>query len=172
LLVNNHIEEKLKGQAATVKIFAPLYRRLALLPFLLYWDRQEYVRWFMDEFTQAKARSPCAKVVDFVGHSNGTYILASALQQYSELEVINVFFAGSVLPMQYGWKSAIGDHRLTGEVWNVCANLDWVVAIFPQLFQQISDFRKINPSQPGLLDIGSAGFRGVRPEWVQIRYGT
>jgi pimeloyl-ACP methyl ester carboxylesterase len=160
--IKQAIEEKLGDQAATVKIVAPLYRRFALLPFLLYWDRQEHVRWFMDEYTEAKAKYPYAKAVDFVGHSNGTYILASALQKYSELEVRNVFFAGSVLPMQYDWKSAIGDHRLTGEVWNVCADLDWVVAIFPQLFQQISDFLKINPSEPGLLDIGSAGFRGFR----------
>ena len=97
-----------------------------------------------------------------IGHSNGTYILASALQQYSVLTVRNVFFAGSVVPVHYDWERPIAEHRITGKIWNICADFDWVVAIFPQLFQQISDWLKIPHPEVGLLDIGSAGFRGFR----------
>jgi hypothetical protein len=160
--VKRSIERQIGDRAATVKIIPPLYRRFAMLPFLLYWDRQHNVRWFMDQYTQAKAMYPNLETIDFIGHSNGTYILASALQQYPVLKVRNVFFAGSVVPVHYDWAKPIREGRVTGKVWNICADGDWVVAIFPQLFQQISDWLAIKDPQPGLLDIGSAGFRGFR----------
>jgi hypothetical protein len=160
--VKRSIERQIGDSAMTIKIIPPLYRRFTMLPFLLYWDRQYNVRWFMDQYTQAKAMFPNLETIDFIGHSNGTYILASALQQYPVLKVRNVFFAGSVVPAHYNWAKPIGEGRLTGRVWNICADGDWVVAIFPQLFQQISDWLKIKEPQPGLLDIGSAGFHGFR----------
>jgi pimeloyl-ACP methyl ester carboxylesterase len=156
------IERQIGDRAATIKIVPPLYRRFTMLPFLLYWDRQHNVRWFMDQYTQAKAMYPNLETIDFIGHSNGTYILASALQRYPVLKVRNVFFAGSVVPVHYNWAKPIRDGRVTGRVWNICADGDWVVAIFPQLFQQISDWLQIKNPQPGLLDIGSAGFHGFR----------
>jgi pimeloyl-ACP methyl ester carboxylesterase len=160
--VKRSIERQIGDRAATIKIIPPLYRRFTMLPFLLYWDRQYNVRWFMDQYTQAKAMYPNLETMDFIGHSNGTYILASALQQYPVLKVRNVFFAGSVVPVHYNWAKPISEGRVTGRVWNICADGDWVVAIFPQLFQQISDWLKIEDPQPGLLDIGSAGFHGFR----------
>src|SRR5450631_2298018 len=159
--VKRSIERQIGDRAATVKIIPPLYRRFAMLPFLLYWDRQENVRWFMDQYTQARAMYPNADTMDFIGHSNGTYILASALQRYPVLKVRNVFFAGSVVPTQYDWAGLISAERVTGRIWNICADADWVVAIFPQLFQQISDLMKLK-AEPGLFDIGSAGFHGFR----------
>jgi pimeloyl-ACP methyl ester carboxylesterase len=156
--IRRAIENKIGDGAEAVKVIPPQYRRLTMLPFLLYWDRQENVRWFMDQYTEAKATYPNLQYVDFVGHSNGTYILASALQKYSVLKVRNVFFAGSVVPIQYDWKRVVENGQVTGKVWNVCADFDWVVAILPQLFQQLSDWLKMEPA--GLLDIGSAGFRG------------
>jgi pimeloyl-ACP methyl ester carboxylesterase len=160
--IQRAIERRAGAGAATIKVVPPLYRRFAMLPFLLYWDRQKNVRWFMDEYTDAKATYPNLEIIDFVGHSNGTYILASALQQYSVLSVRNVLFAGSVVPVHYDWETPIRERRVTGKIWNVCADFDWVVAIFPQIFQQISDWLSIDRPEVGLLDIGSAGFRGFR----------
>jgi pimeloyl-ACP methyl ester carboxylesterase len=160
--IKRAIEKKIREGAEAVKVIPPQYRRFTMLPFLLYWDRQENVRWFMDQYTEAIATYPNLQDVDFVGHSNGTYILASALQKYSVLRVRNVFFAGSVAPIQYNWKKVVQNGQVTGKVWNICADYDWVVAILPQLFQQLSDWMKIEPE--GLLDIGSAGFRGFRNE--------
>ncbi|MDH6259990.1 hypothetical protein [Bradyrhizobium sp. BR13661] len=147
-----------------VKVIPPLYRRFAMLPFLFYWDRQSNVRWFMDQYTEARAMYPNLRDtdVDFIGHSNGTYILASALQNYQVLKIRNVFFAGSVVPMHYRWDKLMRDDRVTGRVWNICAAGDWVVAIFPQFFQQISDLIGNEDAKPGVLDIGAAGFRGFR----------
>ncbi len=70
------------------------YDYLGMGPFLLWADRQAHVRWFMDEYTELKARFPSLKQVHFIGHSNGTYILASALQKYKTLKVDRVVFAG------------------------------------------------------------------------------
>ena len=36
---------------------------------------------------------------------------------------------------------------------------DWVVAIFPKLFEQVADWLSVQP-RTGVLDLGSAGFRG------------
>jgi hypothetical protein len=66
------------------------------------------------------------------------------------------------VPVHYDWETPIAERRVTGKIWNVCADFDWVVAIFPQLFQQISDWLKLSHPDVGLLDIGSAGFRGFR----------
>ena len=151
-------------RGATLEVVSPQYKRFTLLPFLLYWDRQKNVRWFMDQYTQAKAKYPSLEHVDYVGHSNGTYILASALEKYRELEVRNVFFAGSVVPMHYGWQEKITNRQVLGRIWNICADFDWVVAIFPQFFQQLSD-RLGNP-RTDLLDIGAAGFRGFEKDIV------
>ncbi|WP_257165762.1 lysophospholipase [Bradyrhizobium sp. SRS-191] len=159
--VKRSIEKQIGDRAATVKVIPPLYRRFAMLPFLLYWDRQENVRWFMDQYIQARAMYPNVDTMDFIGHSNGTYILASALQRYPVLKVRNVFFAGSVVPAHYDWATLMSGERVTGRVWNICADKDWVVAIFPQFFQQISDLMKLK-AEPGFFDIGSAGFRGFR----------
>lgn len=134
------------------------YGRFPMGPFLLYWDRQRNVRLFMDQFTENLAQFPLADRFDFVGHSNGTYILASALQHYKTLKAGNVFFAGSVVPRHYDWMSLIKSGRVE-KVVNVAASNDWVVAIFPRFFEQIAEWRGKRP-MTGLLDIGSAGFRG------------
>ncbi len=95
------------GGPARIKIIKSSYGYFAMLPFLLYADRQRNVRWFMDEYTEVLARYPNAKKIDFVGHSNGTYVLASALQRYRTLRVDHVAFAGSVVPRDYDWRSRI-----------------------------------------------------------------
>ncbi|MBR1179188.1 hypothetical protein JQ617_34855 [Bradyrhizobium sp. KB893862 SZCCT0404] len=162
--VGRSIGQQMGKEAKSVKVLPPLYSRFTMLPFLFYWDRQSNVRWFMDQYTEARARYPnlSETEVDYIGHSNGTYILASALQNYQVLKVKNVFFAGSVVPTHYPWEKMMRDKRVTGRVWNICASGDWVVALLPQLFQQISDQMKITESTPGLLDIGSGGFHGFR----------
>jgi hypothetical protein len=69
-----------------------------LLPFITYRDRQKNVRRFMDEYTENLARFPKAETIDFIGHSNGTYILASALQRYVTMRVRRVYFGGQCEP--------------------------------------------------------------------------
>jgi pimeloyl-ACP methyl ester carboxylesterase len=145
----------------TVAVVSAKYGYFPMLPFLLAWDRQRNVRWFMDAFTENMAQYPEATNFDYVGHSNGTYIVASALERYATLRVRNVLFLGSVVPKHYPWGRLIRNGRVV-HVTNVVATSDWVVAVFPRLFEQIAEWQGRRPVR-GFLDIGSAGFRGFEP---------
>ena len=115
--------------------------------FLFLEDRQKNVRWFMDRYTEALARYPkAADNVNFIGHSNGTYLLSSGLEQYRTLRVNRVAFAGSVAPRQYDWNARF-DAGQVKEVRNYMASEDLVVGWFPHLFEVFGD-------------IGSAGLTG------------
>ena len=157
--LKRQIDAELGPDSDTV-VVVPKYGYFPMAPFLLWNDRQEKVRWFMDAYTEELAHYPSATTFDFIGHSNGTYILASALQKYRTLRVNDVYFAGSVVPQKYRWMKLVGEQRVRS-VRNVVATNDWVVAIFPRLFEQIAEWRGID-GDFGSLDIGAAGFRGFQ----------
>jgi pimeloyl-ACP methyl ester carboxylesterase len=148
------------GPGSRTAVVVPKYGYFPMAPFLLWSDRQQKVRWFMDHYTEALAQYPLAETFDFIGHSNGTYILASALQKYRTLKVDDVYFAGSVVPQRYRWGDLVRKQRVR-RVRNVVATNDWVVAIFPRLFEQIAEWRG-QADNSELLDIGAAGFRGFQ----------
>lgn len=152
--------EKQVADDPAVAVINKKYGYFPMLRFLLYWDRHKNVRRLMDEYTENLARYPNVERFDFAGHSNGTYLLASALQHYRTIRVGRVFFAGSVVPKHYPWRPLIDTGRV-GQVVNVVADGDWVVAIFPKLFEQFADWLSVQPAK-GVLDLGSAGFRGFQ----------
>jgi hypothetical protein len=130
-----------------------------MLSFLLAPDRQKNVRWFMDLSTQMMARYPAA-AHHYVGHSNGTYILVSALKRSATCKVKNVVFAGSVVPSAFDWTRYTESGQVS-YVRNDAATADWVVAIFPHLFELFaSALAQFNISSPKWLDLGAAGFNG------------
>ena len=151
--------KKDEGPNGQVVVLPDNYDRFPMVPFLLYWDRQRNVRWFMDQYTEAVAEYPKA-TFDFVGHSYGTYLLASAMQHYKTPRVRNVYFAGSVVPQKYDWATLIQERRVSRIV-NVVATEDWVVAWFPRLFEQIAETFNV-ADRTGVFDLGAAGFRGFR----------
>jgi pimeloyl-ACP methyl ester carboxylesterase len=138
------------GSPELIRIHTPSYGYFAMGPFLLWGDRQYNVRWFMDQVTEVKARYPNLRHMHFIGHSNGTYVLASALKKYNTLTIDNVIFAGSVVPRDYPWRQ-LGSR--VGKVRNYVASDDLVVGIFPHLFE-VPGFTWMNS------DLGSAGFNG------------
>lgn len=156
--VRRAIEARCAQAGIEARVVNHKYGYFPMLPFIIYADRQKNVRRFMDEYTENLARYPNAGTVDFVGHSNGTYILASVLANYAAPRVRRVFFAGSVVPKHYPWRKLVEAGRVQ-QVVNVVATADWVVAIFPKLFEQIADWCGRQPVK-GWLDIGAAGFRG------------
>jgi pimeloyl-ACP methyl ester carboxylesterase len=127
------------------------YGYFAMGPFLLWADRQKNVRWFMDELTELKAKYPKLNEVDFIGHSNGTYVLASALRKYKTMRINRAVFAGSVVRRDFDWD--IVKDRISGGIRNYVGSKDWVVGLFPRLFE-LPLFNVFNR------DIGSAGFNG------------
>jgi pimeloyl-ACP methyl ester carboxylesterase len=132
------------------KIFATetsTYGYFAMFPFLLSSTRREKVEWLIDQYTENLALYPCADF-SFVGHSNGTYLLGKALNEYPACHFKHVVFAGSVLRTDYDWAEKIRSGRVCA-VLNYVASADWVVAFSTKAFQIM-----------GLQDLGSAGHDG------------
>jgi predicted esterase len=154
---NNHPRDKAK-----LCIYRPKYGYFPMGRFLLWPERQKKVRWFMDELTELQARYPELKRIHFIGHSNGTYILASALCKYKALKSVGrVVFAGSVLPQKFDWTSPSLSNRVE-RVRSYAGSTDWVVGWFPRLFE-IWPIRELFGG-----DIGSAGFNGfTKPDGMK-----
>jgi hypothetical protein len=134
---------------ASYRSITSSYGYFAMLPFIWPWIRREKVEWLMDEYVGAVSRYPHANF-SYVGHSNGTYLLARALQDYPAVHFRNVLFAGSVVRRDYPWRQFIADGRVSRVV-NMVATADWVVAIFPSGLEPLRRF-----------DLGGAGFGGFR----------
>ncbi len=123
------------------------YGYFGMLPFLIENIRQDKVREFVDSYTEEVAKSADPDVpVDFLGHSNGTYVLAAGLEKYQALKVQRVAFANSVVRRNLDWSAL----EVAGPVRNYMGAKDWVVAVFPRLFEL----------HESLGDLGSAGFKG------------
>lgn len=146
---------------AKLAVVSVRYGFFGMGQFLLYANREKYVRWFMDQYTETLARYPNVKRIDFVGHSNGTYLLARALQKYSAMKIDHIVFAGSVVPKNYQWNTLFQDGRVKS-VRNYVASDDWVVALFPRFFESWGMRFFDN-------EIGSAGFNGFSWEGMDPR---
>ncbi len=134
------------------------YPRMPLIPFLLFDSREKWVNDFMDDYTQMTALFPNAERFHFVGHSNGTYLLARALQKYDQLKINKVVFAGTVTPRAYEWHKILDVQKRAGEVLNFVSKDDLVVGIFPRLFELIHELTGISGANFDRL--GSAGYAG------------
>src|SRR5262249_47365616 len=134
----------------TIEIRKPEYGYFPMLKFLLFSERQKNVRWFMDQYVEALARYPNA-TMDFIGHSNGTYLLASGLTSYVACKFNRAVFAGSVVPCDFPWSRLVGEGRIKA-IRNYVASADWVVGIFPTIFERFGG------------DVGGAGMFGFRQE--------
>jgi pimeloyl-ACP methyl ester carboxylesterase len=121
-------------RAGKLLVYRPTYGYFPMGSFLLPIERQDKVRWFMDEMTELKTKYPKLDTIHFVGHSNGTYVLGTALREYKALKVKNVVLAGSVLRRDFNWESP-GLAGRVSKVHNFVATGDWVVACFPHLFE-------------------------------------
>jgi pimeloyl-ACP methyl ester carboxylesterase len=127
------------------------YGYFPMWPFLFPARRREHVEWLVDQILEMKSRYPRA-IMHYCGHSNGTYLLARALEDHPFLQFEHVVFAGSVVRDTYPWKEMIARGQVAGVV-NYVATADLVVGWFPKLFQWLPFVRKLN-------DIGGGGFDG------------
>lgn len=134
-------------------IYRPTYGYFDMISFLRPRERQEKVRWFMDELTELQARYPYMTNLSFIGHSHGTYVLASALRKYKALRLNRAVFAGSVVRQKYPWFSPGITDRIQ-QVRNYQAADDYVVALLPRVFE-VKPLTLLN-------DVGSAGFNGFK----------
>ena len=132
-------------------------------PFLLPWMRRAKVEWLLDQYVVAKAFHPAADFA-YVGHSNGSYLLAKGLELCPAVRFRRVVFAGSVVQRRYGWRRflpqvlpspalAKAARWQVERMVNYVATADWVVAIFPHGLERL-----------GLQDLGGAGHTGFEIE--------
>ena len=133
------------------------YGYFPMLLFALPWTRRAKVAWFMDQYAENLVLYPKAKF-SFIGHSNGTYLLAQAIKEYQCCKFKRIVFAGSVVPKEYPWDDYIG--KRVEKVLNYVATCDWVVAIFPNFLHW---FQR---------DLGSAGHDGfnAQSQVTNIKY--
>jgi pimeloyl-ACP methyl ester carboxylesterase len=124
-------------------------------PFLTPWTRRAKVEWLLDQYVTAKALYPAADF-SYVGHSNGTYLLARALELCPAVRFRRVVFAGSVVPCRYDWRRFLPAKPAVAatppqveRLVNYVATADWVVAIFPHGLERLR-----------LPDLGGAGHQG------------
>lgn len=153
-LKREHDQLRLPGKIAVASI---RYGYFGMGPFVLQPGRQKYVKWLMDEYTETLARYPNAEQIHFVAHSNGTYLFASALEQYHAMKVHRVVFGGSVVQRGYDWSQRFKDDQLS-YLRNYVAADDWVVALLPRFFEPKLVFELLRN------DIGSGGFNGFDEE--------
>ena len=137
-----------KGRVIVIE--TSTYGYFAMLPFILPSQRHTKVEWLMDQYTEDKALYPKANF-SFVGHSNGTYLLARALQDYPSCRFKRVVFGNSVVDWHYDWAKAV-HNRQVQQILNYVATGDWVVACFPKALQTLH-----------IEDLGSAGHNGFVP---------
>ncbi|MGP0062927.1 MAG: hypothetical protein ACLQGP_04900 [Isosphaeraceae bacterium] len=106
--VRNAVQKLALATKQEVRVERSGYGYFPMLPFLLWQERQKNVRWFMDLYTEALARhaGPGTKI-HFIGHSNSTYLAASALTLYRTCRFDHVAFAGSVVRRDFPWRRLI-----------------------------------------------------------------
>jgi hypothetical protein len=132
-----------------------------MLPFLSPYLRRDKVEWLMDQYTENLALYPNADF-HYVGHSNGTYLVAKALEEYRCCQFKNIVFAGSVVPSNYKWEERIKSNQVK-KILNFVATNDIVVGIFPNLFEMFPFFKQ---------DLGGAGHKGFKFENEDNRNST
>lgn len=127
-------------------------------PFLLPWVRRNKVEWLLDQYVAAKSLYPQADF-SYIGHSNGTYLLAKALEICPAIHFMDgVVFAGSMVRRNFEWEQYIPSR--VSRLINYVATDDWVVAIFPHGLERLH-----------LQDVGGAGHLGFeKPQRVNILY--
>ncbi len=141
------IKETGRDHQIEVRTPSPSYGFLPALDFLIPYWRNAQVRWFMEQYAEVRGLYPHAEI-HFVGHSNGTFLAADAMERCPAIRFGRLYFAGSVVRTDYPWLDRLDQAR---HVLNVTAIYYWVVAWFPCLLEQI-------PGNP--FNLGGAGFFG------------
>jgi hypothetical protein len=151
----NRLRDEIMGRDPNALCVVSSYGYFPMLRFLLFGSRRRNVRWFMDEYTEAIAQVPAEASVHFVGHSNGTHLLAEGLRRYSTMRVDRVALMGSVVPRNFGWDALAAEGRVR-EVRNDRASADFIVGVFPGFFQRLASVVPLRWFE----DIGDGGFIG------------
>lgn len=140
-------------------VLRPSYGYFTALRFALPAVRRKNIRKFQDLYTETLARNPTA-LPDFIGHSNGTYMLGQSLLEIPAMRFGRVVLAGSVLPPDYPWDELLNEQRIE-RVRSDRGQRDWPVGWLCSALNR-GFFMK---------DVGTGGYTGFeRGEVIQERY--
>ncbi|MBC6904515.1 alpha/beta hydrolase [Saccharophagus sp. K07] len=143
------LEERIRDVLPDASVITPSYGYLSALEFVVPFLHRRPIRVFQQLYCDSIIENPNARV-DFVGHSNGTYILGHSLRALSAMKFDNVVLTGSVLPRDFEWREFMkGTSPQVKKLRNDCANADWPVGILCKGLSGI--FRN---------DIGTGGYEG------------
>lgn len=150
-----------------VRTPTPSYGYFSMWDFVRPGGREKAAYWFLERYADVRSHFPHA-AISFVGHSNGTYIAARALELCPAIRFDKVVFAGSVVRRRFPW------HRYgerVNAVLNYVGSSDGVVAFLPAVFE----FFRWHA-----LDVGGAGAYGfdeareqsdtARPRITELRF--
>jgi pimeloyl-ACP methyl ester carboxylesterase len=144
--IAREVKSRARVKGEQCRAVTSTYGYFPMGPFLLPWMRRSKVEWLLDQYVTAKSLYPGA-TFSYIGHSNGTYLLAKAMELCPAITFPRVVFGGSVVRCGYKWSDLI-PKRVTA-VLNYVATGDWVVAVFPNGLEQLQ-----------LEDLGGAGHLG------------
>jgi pimeloyl-ACP methyl ester carboxylesterase len=145
--VAREIKTLARTQRIEVRAPTPSYGYFSMRDFIC--GREHATRWFLERYADVKSHFPCAKI-SFVGHSNGTYIAARALELCPAVKFENIVFAGSVVRRDFRWARF---PKRVRAILNYVGSGDGVVAFLPAVFE----FLHLR-----WLDVGGAGAFGFK----------
>lgn len=145
--VAREIKTLARTHGIEVRAPTPSYGYFSMWDFVKPGGREKAAYWFMDRYADVRSHFPNARI-SFVGHSNGTYIAARALELCPAVRFERIVFAGSVVRRSFPWRECGGQVR---SVLNYVGSSDGVVAFLPAVFECL---------HLRWLDVGGAGAFG------------
>lgn len=138
------------------------YGYFSALKFAMKPSREKNIPEFRDLYTEILAENPLTKF-DFIGHSNGTYILGHSLFSTSAMKFRNVLLAAPVLPTNFEWLKIFKRDQIESLRYDT-ANGDWPVGILCQALNAV-----------GFDDVGTSGLdsfgKGAMQDAVMTKKG-
>lgn len=94
-------------------IYYPIdYGYFTAMHFAIPCVRKSRIVWFCQQFDQIKERYPDV-APSVIAHSNGTYIVANALNTYHHIRVDKLILCGSIVRPDFDWKSIFDRKQAT-----------------------------------------------------------
>lgn len=104
-------EFKTAAGSAEAHVISPDTGYFSAMEFALPGTRRRKVHEFLKLYGDAYAsRDPNTFV--FAGHSNGTYMMAQALDRVPAMRFRRIYLAGTVLPRRYDWQRLFGNRQI------------------------------------------------------------
>jgi hypothetical protein len=149
--VGRYVKALAGAQGLEARAPTPSYGFFSAWDFVRPGGRRQAVHWFLERYVQVRAAYPNA-AISFVGHSNGTYLAARALELCPAVRFDNVVFAGSVVKSNYPWARVVPGQA--ARVFNLVGRHDYVVRLLPGLMERL---------RLAFAQCGGAGYFGFGP---------